>query len=245
MITVVSGKLGSGKSLDTVRMMCEHMRRLGAVRTNINLNTDNVKKYIGFPLRRYQFGIVTSADDPREIPRGDFRGSRRNLRCMVVLDEALNWFDSTASKDNPLKQTWGEWLRQSDKLGQDVYFIAQNFERSAKWIRELAQVNREIIAVKSIRLFGFFPIWFLIPFGSRLYVVRCYDVRSAQPLSTELHYYSPSVWNCYNTAETYGFVASNSAIPLFVPPRFHFPAFWLISFLVSFALLVGSFIKSL
>ena len=42
------------------------------------------------------------------------------------------------------ENSWGEWLRQSDKLGQDVWFVAQNFERAAKWIRELAQVSIEI-----------------------------------------------------------------------------------------------------
>ena len=232
MITVVSGKIGSGKSHDVTRIIRDHVRRGGAVRTNMTLDISALERSIGRRVYRWQVGKVTSDTDPAQIPRGDLRG-RGTRRTLVVLDEALNWFDSESSKDKGLKASWGIWLRQSDKLGQDVYFIAQNFERSAKWIRELAQVNREIIPVRTIRILGFIPIGYLVPFGSSMYIVQSFDVRSLTRLSSEIHFYSSSIWSCYDTSETYGFRAASSAYDVVQLPQFQVPSFWILSLFVS------------
>lgn len=109
------------------------------------------------------------------------------------------------------KKAWSEWLRQSDKLGQDVWFIAQNFERAAKWIRELAQVSREIIPLGQVRLFAFVPMWWLWPPLRKCYMVSKRDVRSGQSLGFEFHKYTPRVWSLYDTSETFGFVGAASA----------------------------------
>lgn len=122
------------------------------------------------------------------------------------------------------KDTWGAWLRQSDKLGQHVVFIAQNFERAAKWIRELAQVAREVVSIRDFRVLR-------LPVGrwlglSSFYFVKSWDVRSSSPLGTEFHRYSPRVWRCYDTAALYGFDASGNAYdgialyPRWNPSRF-------------------------
>lgn len=223
MITVVQGKLGSGKSYDTVRMMVEHIGRGGVVASNISLNRDAVSRCLHRTLSARQFLPLSQNDDPKLIPIGDRRG-RGKRRVMVVLDEALNWFSSGSAKDDPRKQTWGEWLRQSDKLGQDVYFIAQNFDRAAKWIRELAQVCRDITAIRQIAVWGLFPIWYLCPPLKRCYAVRPVDVHIKERLAFELHRYSSKIYDCYDTSETFGFSATGSAynglmlLPAYKPP---------------------------
>lgn len=227
MITVVSGKLGSGKTLDLVRLIRNHVRNGGCVRTNIKLDYKKFARATGRALAPWQFGLVSADDNPAEIPTGDRRGKGKR-RTMVVLDEALNWFQSVQNaKEDTRKAAWSEWLRQSDKLGQDVYFVAQNFERAAKWIRELAQVSVEIVNLGDVRLFRFIPLTLIFPFARRMYSRIVYDVRSKAKLQTTLHFRTPDIWNLYDTSETFGFEAADSAYKGHVlPPPFKLP-FWL------------------
>jgi len=220
MIIVVSGKLGSGKSYETVRMMCDHLIRGGAVRTNISLDYLQISKGLARTLHSWQVGTLSATDDPKLIPTGDHRGSRHQRKTMVVLDEALNWFASKDARSDLNRETWGEWLRQSDKLGQDVYFIAQNFERSAKWIRELAHKMIEIIPLSDVKLLWIIPIWWLLPFFRKCYAVNVYDVRSKTRLGLSIHRYSSFYWRFYRTDETYGFVGASSAYSGNIPPPF-------------------------
>lgn len=211
MITVVSGKIGSGKSHDCVRLIMRHLANGGCVRTNISLDYKKIGKAVGRRLSPYQIGKLSADDNPSEIPIGDKRGHGKR-RTLVVLDEALNWFQSEArSEGDSRKKAWSEWLRQSDKLGQDVWFICQNFDRSAKWIRELAQVSKEIIPCGKVHLFSFVPLWWFFPFIRRSYMVVSRDVRSKQIQGYEFHRYTRRVWDFYDTAETFGFQAASSA----------------------------------
>lgn len=211
MITIISGKIGSGKSFDCVRLLREHLAGGGCVRTNISLDWRQIGRSVGRRLHPNQIGGLTAETDPTTIPTGDRRG-RGTRRTIVLLDEALNWFQSEgASTKDERKKSWSEWLRQSDKLGQDVWFIAQNFERAAKWIRELAQVSREIIPLRSVRFLAFVPMWWLFPPMRRAYMVVSRDVRSKQVVGYEFHRYSSRVWSLYDTSETFGFVGAASA----------------------------------
>ena len=211
MITVVSGKVGTGKSHDLVRRIRLHLAEGGCVRTNIALDYRQIGASVGRRLSPAQIGPVSADTDPTTIPTGDRRG-RGTRRTMVVLDEALNWFQSEASatKDTR-KAAWSEWLRQSDKLGQDVYFVAQNFERAAKWIRELAAVAEEVFPMRDVRLLMFVPLVWVFPFVRRVYCVKKRDVRSGTLVGVEFHRYTPTVWNLYDTSETFGFVGAASA----------------------------------
>lgn len=214
MITVVSGKLGSGKSHDVVRLMRDHVGRGGCVCTNITLDAAQIGKAVGRRVFSRQILPLSATMDPTTIPTGDRRG-RGPRRTMVVLDEALNWFQSEGASEpgevKERKRSWGEWLRQSDKLGQDVFFIAQNFERAAKWIRELAQVAREVVPLKDVRICWFIPLGLLFPPVRRMYSVVSWDVRSKARIGVEFHRYTPAVWRLYDTSETFGFVGADSA----------------------------------
>lgn len=238
MITVVSGKLGSGKSYDCVRMIRDHLASGGCVRTNISLDAAQISQAVGRHVSSLQIGKLAHDADPTTIPTGDRRG-RGTRRTLVVLDEALNWFQSegTADRKDLKKQQWGEWLRQSDKLGQDVYFIAQNFERAAKWIRELAQISIEVFPMKDIRILMFLPLGTLCPFFRRVYCVRRRDVRSGIVCGTAFHRYSPKVWKLYDTSETFGFQGAASAYDaLRLWPPYRKPT-WALWFAVIFPLL--------
>lgn len=227
-VTVVSGKLGSGKSYDCVRRVVEHLRCGGCVRTNIALDYKKIGAAIGRRLSPFQIGSLSASDDPKTIPTGDRRG-HGSRRTIVLLDEALNWFQSEASANkDEKKKAWGEWLRQSDKLGQDVWFISQNFERSAKWIRELAQISVEIVPLKDVKIAWFVPVWLVFPPARKMYVAKWRDVRSGSIIKIEFHRYSSFVWNLYDTSETFGFVGAASAYDkVRLYPKFKNPSLFL------------------
>lgn len=235
MITVVSGRIGAGKSLHVVRLIRSHLYRGGVVCTNIALDVSTIAKSLQRALRPWQVVSISEQTDPKLIPIGDKRGHGRR-KVMVVLDEALNWFQSTQGKD-VRKSVWGEWLRQSDKLGQQVYFIAQNFERTAKWIRELSQVSVEIVPLGDLK-FLFVRLRWLLPPVRRLYLAVSRDVRTGSLLGTSCHSYTSDIWRLYDTSATFGFQAASSAFVGSVPPPFVLPRWpWyliLVFFMVTF-----------
>lgn len=220
MITVVSGKLGAGKSYEVCDRTIKHLLKGGVVATNMAVDLDAIRRIYKRRLRDWQLLKVTAESDPRKIPRGDLRGAGRR-RVIVVLDEALNWFESAATARDPRRATWGEWLRQSDKLGQDVIFIAQDFARAAKWIRELAQLSDDVRNFGQIRMFGM-PVGKWLHLG-RVYIVVHADVKTKQILGVSLGYINSTVWDCYKTSELYGFEASDNAYIGDVAPRYRLP----------------------
>lgn len=224
MIYVVQGKLGAGKSYFCVDLMIRHLLQGGACVSNIDLDWRRLSSDRHRLLRSWQYTHVDATSDPFLLPTGDRRGKGRR-RTVVVLDEALNWFASSTAKDDDRKSTWGEWLRQSDKLGQDVYFIAQNFDRAAKWIRELAHVKVSLYRLSGLRVLGI-PIFCFFP---RLFVAVSSDLQTSSRLATRWGMYDDSVYRYYDTSETFGFSGADSAYAgNDLPPPFRFPRSWLV-----------------
>lgn len=231
MILVVEGAVGAGKTYYCTKCIVDHLRRGGIVATNLDLNLPALRKATGRRLSKKQFLAVSADTDPACIPRGDLRG-RGSRRVMVVLDEALNWFASSTSRDDS-KRAWPEWLRQSDKLGQDVYFVAQAFERSAKWIRELAQICCSVKNLGQIRAAGI-PVGKLLRLGKISCCVR-YDLTIEQRVGVDFYILTPQIWDCYDTAKLYGFKSSNNAYDdLALWPAHPFPK-WSFVFLGLYA----------
>lgn len=236
MIQVVSGKVGYGKSFDCVRRLRDHIAKGGCVATNIKLDVGRMSKDVGRRLSSRQVIHVDADTDPKTIPTGDRRG-RGTRKTIVVLDECLNWFQSTVGGKDSRKVSWSEWLRQSDKLGQDVWFVAQNFERAAKWIRELAAVSIEIFPLRELKFGMVFPVWLLFPPFKNMYCAKWRDVRSGQIIRLELHRYSDDIKRLYDTSETFGFVGAASAYDsLRLWPRYRSPLWAFGAAVASFGL---------
>lgn len=233
MIYVVTGKVGEGKSYHVFTLMVRHMLAGGVVATNMSVDLDRMRSNFKRRFAAWQLIKIDATSDPRTIPHGDFRGAGRR-KVMVVLDEALNWFASQGGSKDERKATWGEWLRQSDKLGQEVYFIAQSFERAAKWIRELSQIALNICNFKSITFLRL-PIgkWFHL---ESLYGVSTYDVRSQILLSWWCYQIKPQYYECYRTAELFGFSPGEAGYIATLPPPFRLP-FWPFLLPLSLAIL--------
>ena len=222
MVFVVSGKLGSGKSYHCCDMAIEHLLAGGVVATNMVLHFDRICKNFHRALRPWQLVKIDATSDPHTIPSGDLRGHGKR-RVMVILDEALNWFASSAGSKDERKNAWSEWLRQSDKIGQDVYFIAQEFGRAAKWIRELAHVAIRITNFKNFSILRQ-PVgkWLHL---HRVYCVCKYEVQSTTLVGFRTYFTSPKIWSCYETSELFGFERPAQGYLGTVPRAFTLP-FW-------------------
>lgn len=207
MICVVEGSVGAGKTYWVVDMLAKHLRGGGIVATNLDLHLSALRALTGRRLSSGQLLTVTADSSPFSIPRGDFRGGGRR-RVLVILDEALNWFPSSR-ESREAGADWQVWLRQSDKLGQDVYFIAQRFDRAAKWLRELAQICVSIRNWGQVRFLGL-PLGRWLGFG-RVSTWSRYDLGLRQCVGWGVYCINSAVWKCYETAKLYGFPASDNA----------------------------------
>lgn len=211
MICVVEGAVGAGKTYWVVDQLARHLRNGGIVATNLVLHLDPLRRLTGRRLSGGQLLTVSAESSPFDIPRGDFRG-HGSRRVLVVLDEALNWFPSGRTTEGNAS-AWPVWLRQSDKLGQDVYFIAQRFDRAAKWLRELAQLCVSIKNFGQIRFLG--VAWGRYLGLSKLSGWCRYDLGIQQRTGWGLYILNSLVWDCYETSTLYGFPASSNAYDAF------------------------------
>lgn len=212
MVFGVVGKLGGGKSFSCVRMMIEQLRLGNAVVSNIKLKDDYLRsRRINATKYRYldDFGQI----DPWTLPHGDLRGSGGRYRVNIVIDEAGEWLDSYSDarhKGSQLADV-ASWLRQSDKLGQDVYFIVQ-FEallhtrlRSIvhRWLYcfDLAKFRFPVIGVG------------LPPLLRQFIVVSEYDGLSKEKIAMHWFPKNREVFDAYDTAAFFGssFASSSSA----------------------------------
>ena len=197
MITIISGRLGCGKSYLAVRMMQEHLHKGGIVATNIRLK--NMSDRL--------LGRVIHIDGncrPTDLPSGDRRGHGKR-RVMIVIDEALSWFGILNDpKSDPRKAVWADWLRHSDKLGQDIFLISQDWAQTVKWIRVLSQRVIFCHKSKNERFIRYFPFTFLYAAEKNTNEVENQvSGLPARPVRMRIYFLSKSVYNCYDTAETF------------------------------------------
>lgn len=197
MITIISGRLGCGKSYLAVKMMQEHLYKGGIVATNIMLKNMSARL----------LGRVVHIDGnclPTDLPSGDRRGHGKR-RIMIVIDEALSWFGIAENpKNDPRKGIWADWLRHSDKLGQDIFLISQDWAQTVKWIRVLSQRVWFCHNSKNERFIRHLPFKFL--FAAEKNTIDVENQTAGLParaIRTRLYFLSKSVYNCYDTAETF------------------------------------------
>ncbi|MEM2002312.1 MAG: zonular occludens toxin domain-containing protein [Candidatus Methanomethylicaceae archaeon] len=236
MITIISGRLGCGKSYLAVSMILDHLRRGGIVATNITLRD--------LPQFSRQIIHIDGNCLPTDLPSGDRRG-HGSRRVMIVIDEALSWFSGMQGPQvDPRKAVWGDWLRHSDKLGQDIFLIAQEWGQIAKWIRVLSQRVWFCHSSKNERFIRHLPFRFLWAVQKNCSEVDAETaVRPAPVISIRLRFLSPLVYRHYDTAETYEsdkFVSENVYERITLWPRSKDFALFKLSVLVTFFLFAFS-----
>ena len=134
-IYLVTGKLGSGKSLACVGRIRDALKAGKRVATNLNVRVDEM-----FPRAGGDKGAMVrvpdkpTLEDLNGIGRGQ-EGVEDEDNGLLVLDELGAWLN-TRSFNDPERLPVIEWLLHSRKLGWDVIFIIQHPNMVDKQVRE-------------------------------------------------------------------------------------------------------------
>ena len=132
-VYIVTGKLGSGKTLSMVGRMKEYLESGRPVATNIDLDLRKLCQ------KRPKAALVRLPDKPSAddlVALGQVHGTaREELNGALVLDECGTWLNARTYADKG-RQAIIDWLLHSRKLGWDVFLIVQNVSLMDKQIRD-------------------------------------------------------------------------------------------------------------
>lgn len=214
MITAVTGKIGGGKTLSSVAAMVNHLCKGGIVCSNIRLDLQAVSnwKNINFQFLqdRYIYIEDCSTCNPHDFPHGDLRG-RGKRRVLLVIDESAEFFSSLSLDNKERLQLWYSWLRHSDKMGTDVFFIVQDFSQLNKQGRLLSQRTTYCYDMAKFRL----PIIYCNPFWWTWSYIRIatYDTTTREVIQVDWLKKDKRLFKCYDTADMFGlsYFSNNSS----------------------------------
>jgi len=196
MISLVTGKIGSGKTLHCVGMIVRHIAKGGTVYTNILLDWDAVARFIRrrykrIPLRSQLVfvDLVEGADWHRRIAWGT-----PSLPVLVVWDEIHLFFNSRDwAKTAALHRDMLSFLSQSRKACVDVVFIAQVATTLEKQFRVQCEWEFYCRNVKDIQV----PIFGTLPLNRMLLVQK--DVETDKAMRRQLLPYDRGLFSLYDT----------------------------------------------
>lgn len=202
MIFVVAGTVGSGKTVYAVSLMLQSLSVGDLVSSNIRLHSDEVTKRMGGEgwKNRYFFLDEDEILNYGAWPVGAARGSGGNLRSLIVIDEAAEWFDAVGADKDDLERLVS-WLRHSDKQGCDVCLVVQHWGMLHRRLRMLVAVyfhGRNLSEWKIPGLGFKLPLMRGFTFFSQL------DRDARTSLSSPILFYRPEYYRFYDTSAGHG-----------------------------------------
>jgi hypothetical protein len=135
-VHIVTGKLGSGKTLVSVSRIQDYLVRGRLVATNLNLKLHHMPM-VGRYARNTRVIRVPdkpTLDDFHAIGRGT-RSYNESDNGLLVLDECGTWFNSRSWADKT-RQPVIDWCLHARKLGWDIIFIIQDISLMDKQARD-------------------------------------------------------------------------------------------------------------
>lgn len=146
-VYLISGKLGSGKTLSAVGRIRDALMKGRRVATNLDLRLEKLlsprsgKPYKSDGLSKWHQPVSCvrlpdkpTVDDLELIGSGnDSMDESKN--GIIVLDELAVWLNSRTFNDKS-RMPVIDWLLHSRKKGWDVYFICQHLEQIDKQVRQ-------------------------------------------------------------------------------------------------------------
>lgn len=221
MIYVVTGKLGSGKSLVAVGKIQEYLNQNRMVATNLDLYLENLINPFSKNARVFRVPDKPTAADLEALPppyEGDYDEKKTGL---LVLDELGTWFNSRTWNDKS-RAAVIDWFLHARKLGWDIIFIIQNVSMMDSQAREgLAE-----LVVNCIRLDRFtipFLGTFLKLYGINMRPPRFhvgfvkYGASPSSPVVERWGYSGRSLYTSYDTRQV--FTDGKCGLYQYLPPN--------------------------
>lgn len=132
-VYIVTGNLGSGKSLFTASQIVDYLHFGRRVACNFPLNLDKLQYKNKYTVDVDIIPTLPSSQDLWDLGVG---GESEEKAGLLVLDEGALIFNSRTWNDKD-RQKVVEWLVNSRKLKWDVYIIIQHLSALDKQIREM------------------------------------------------------------------------------------------------------------
>lgn len=138
-IYLISGKLGSGKTLASVGQIRDKLRAGCKVATNLDLRLENLlpgrfgKPGGKLPVQCLRIPDKPTVADLEALGCGN-ETMNEEQNGIIVLDELASWLNSRTFNDKA-RMPVIDWLLHSRKHGWDVFFICQHIEQIDKQVR--------------------------------------------------------------------------------------------------------------
>lgn len=217
MIYAVTGHIGGGKTLLLVHDMLQRLARGGRVWTNIVLNHEQCDKYCKAVYRKvpdWESQLTLLPDKFNDETLVSLLEDCSDLEAggMLVIDEVAEYWSSSEKTAKDLAKGVTRLLRQSRKVGIDVYLVGQEIGQLQASLRRLVQRQTD---TRDMRLFAPWglPLGEITPW--RFYHrQRIIDAVSGQQVGVRWWRKDVRLYQCYNTRQFLGgsIVGGGSAI---------------------------------
>lgn len=203
-VYIVSGKLGSGKSLCTVGKIQEYLNQQRMVATNLDLYLENLVNPFAKKTRVIRLPDKPVVTDLDMLPRPYEGKYNENKTGLIVLDECGTWFNTRNFRDKDRPEVIDKLLHIR-KCGWDVMFIIQHPEMIDKQIRD--GIGEHIVSCKRMDRLSLpliTPIFRL--FGIRIKPPKLHlaVVHYENVLVERWLYHGSDLYNAYDTEQIFG-----------------------------------------
>lgn len=227
-VYLVTGKLGSGKSLCTVGKMRDYLNENRAVATNLDLKPEFLTNPWAKKTRLYRLPDKPQLEDLQLLPRPYEGPYDENKTGIIVLDECGTWLNTRNYRDKDRNKVI-DYLLHIRKMGWDVMFIVQNAKMIDSQVREglgehvvyCSRFDRLRIPYLSGLLKNCLGIN-LKPPKVHLGLVK-YGTEHNAPIAERWVYRGTELYNGYETEQIFG--ANDCAIHSVLPPYYTYGRF--------------------
>lgn len=188
-VYIITGKLGSGKSLFSISAAWRYLKQGRRVVSNYAI--DFSSRPDSPPMAFVEVvPDLPNSDDLKALGRG---GDNEHTSGVLIIDEAARWLNSRDFADKDRKAVI-DWLLHSRKLGWDVYLLIQHIESLDKQVRNgLAEMHVICRRLDRVKFFGFrLP---QIHFATVYYGIH--NGGNVTPPKVESFTYRPAEWGQY------------------------------------------------
>lgn len=219
-VYLVTGKLGSGKTLATVGRIRDYLNQGRMVATNLDLNLEKLINPWAKQSRVIRMPDKPKLHDLENLPvpyTGDYDETKTGL---IVLDECGTWFNTRDYRDKERAPVIDKLLHIR-KAGWDVIFIIQHIEMMDKQVRE--GLGEHVVYCQRADRMG---IPFITPLAKlfsinlrppkiHLGIVK-YGTSQAAPVVDRWVYSGKDIYAAYDTRQVFG--ANDCQLHSLLPP---------------------------
>jgi len=204
---IVTGKLGSGKSLVCVSKIQQHLMQGCRVATNLDIFVEHLLPPHVRTVDLTRIPDLPSIEDFEALGKGSDQYADESKFGLIVLDEGSGNFNAREWADKS-RQAMIDWLKHARKLRWHVYIIVQSESMLDKQIRDA--FGEHLVACKRMdrlsipiigligRLFGFV----VRPPKVHVGVVR-YGLARTDPVVDRWFYRGTHLYKAYDTEQVF------------------------------------------